>query len=160
METAYMWERDLPYKQFLPYYIYAKNIGYERGWVEAGAIYEKYANMLIRKYPGRYFSRYIIPSFLSNFKCHPISEESTVFKNEPIYRDYFGIQEETFTYNHHFFYDLTPVRKIANYFYWTILGLEQLTISIGQYWDYAPAIFASLNYANEYLAKPNEQQPV
>ena len=123
METAYMWERDLPYKQFLSYYIYAKNIGYERGWVEAGAIYEKYANMLIRKYPGRYFSRYIIPSFLSNFKCHPISEESTVFKNEPIYRDYFGIQEETFTYNHHFFYNLTPARKIVNYVYWIILGL-------------------------------------
>lgn len=130
MTTDYMWNNILPYKQFLFYYGQTRQIGYTQSWVETGEMYGRYARALIAHYPARYVSRFVIPSLLSNFTCGAMHEEKIVFRNEPIYRDYFGIDVETFQYERRIFQALYPVRKVMNWVYWIALGVSAVYFCI------------------------------
>lgn len=122
MTTDYMWNNRLPYKQFMFYYNHTRQIPYQQGWVEVGEMYGRYARALIAHYPVRYVARFVIPSLAGNFPCGYMHEENIVFKNEPIYRDYFGIDVETFKHERRIFERLYPVRQAMNWIYWIALG--------------------------------------
>lgn len=116
--TFYMWDRELPPKQLLFAYMQATGRNYGRSWVEVGKLFGEYAGALIRREPGRYITNFVWPSLLSTLRCHDMSEEGTLFKNEPFWRSYFGIEVDEFQYDRHFFRSLLPVRKVLNVVWW------------------------------------------
>lgn len=121
MSTHNMWGNDMPYKQYMFYNNRLNGYPYANGWVVAGKLYGEYAAQMIKRYPGKYFTRFIIPSFVSNFKCWDFSEERGEFRNEPLYHEYFGIEADSYKHRR-IFSALMPVRKAMNWIYWLMLG--------------------------------------
>ncbi len=123
MRTDYMWSNNLPYKQFLFYYMQSTGKDYQRAWVETGRMYGEYGRALVARYPGRYFVRFVAPSLLSAFRCGDMYEEKGEFRNEPLYKDYFGIQEASYRHENRVFTAIYPLRKLLNVLFWAALGV-------------------------------------
>lgn len=121
LSTSYMWDNNLPYKQFLYSCLNAnENSGYQNCWVLCGQLYGKYARKLILKFPFKYISRFVIPSFVSYFKFNPIEGHGLAFKNEDIYRIYYNVYDD-FEYPDFDIYACTnPVRKVTDILYWIL----------------------------------------
>ena len=122
MTTKYMWDNELPYKQFLLWQCYNTGMDYPSGWVRCGKLYGEYARELIGRYPGRYLTRFMLPSLAGNFSCGQIIEEKIEFRNEPLYESW-GITAESYTHRNSFFTDIYPVRKFFNVLFWVGLWL-------------------------------------
>ena len=123
MTTDYMWSNELPYKQFLFYYMQSTGMPYPQAWASVGKLYGDYAGSLIGRYPGRYLTRYLLPSAGSLFRCGRMIEEGMEFKGEPLYREYFSITQQTYRHSHTFFTDIYPVRAAFNVVWWLALGV-------------------------------------
>lgn len=122
MSTDYMWSNDLPYKQFLLYYSDATGMPYPQAWAAVGKMYGTYAGELIREYPGRYFTQFLLPSLGSMFRCGEMIEERLEFRGEPLYREFFGITQQSYKHKNHLFAAIYPIRQAINYIYWLGLG--------------------------------------
>ncbi len=130
LATDYMWDQDSPYKIFLLYYLQANRCPYTDGWVRTGKIYGDYASQLIRKQPLRYFTRFVLPSFASMLQPQRIYEEGRVFRNEPLYAEYYGLEAETYENRHTFFRSIYPIHRVLNVVYWVALAAALLFFCI------------------------------
>lgn len=165
LTTKYMWDNDKPYKIYMMHYMQSARIPYSDAWVRTGKLYGDYAGKLISQYPGRYFTRFIWPSFKSNFVCRSMYEEEIVFNNEPLYRDFFGITVDNYEHKNHLFASVMPVRKVMNWLYWIGLGLAAIlflaTISRSRMrdpeWQCAALmfLFLILYFGASVVASPN-----
>ena len=121
MKTGYMWKKELPMKQFLAYYITETKHNYEPSWAYVGSLYGEYAKELIKQEPWRYFKEFIIPSFLSTFKFHEITEEQYPFRLDKHAGPYYKLDSQEHIHKHRFFERLNPARKVFNAVYWILL---------------------------------------
>lgn len=121
--TSYMWNNDLPYKQFLFLYMQYTRQSYPQAWVTCGDLYGKYALELIKIYPGKFFSRFLLPSFTSTFKFFDITEYSNPFVNDPVYNNYYRLSLDKYQHTCSLFGHLNTPRKIIHYFYWILLSV-------------------------------------
>ncbi len=113
-------------KQFLFYYITKTKHNYEPSWAYIGSLYGKYAKELIKQEPWKYFKKFVIPSFLSTFKFHEITEEQTPFRLDKYSGPYYKLNSQEHIHKHRFFEQLNPVRKIFNAIYWTALTVAMV----------------------------------
>lgn len=123
--TLYMWDRNLPYKQFLLYYMQQTKQSYPVGWIYISLIYSDYAKTLIYNYPGTYLTKFIFPSFISTFKFNKFTEFSP-FANEPMLQSYYNLNFEKYEHNTAPFAAINTLRHILHYFYWIILIISTL----------------------------------
>lgn len=126
MNTSYMWNKELPYKQFLFIYIQYTKTDYGTAWVACGDLFARYAGALIKQYPGKYFKRFILPSFFSTFKSFDITEDKAPFVNDPVYSAYYQLEIDKYEHTSQLFHMLNFPRQILNYFYWISLLLAIL----------------------------------
>lgn len=126
MTTNYMWSKELPQKQFLSLYLQYSKQYYQPGWVYVGSLYQEYAKMLILQRPWEYFGKFILPSFWSTFKFHPIIEEATPLKLDQYAAEYYHMTTQPYTQEHRVFTSLNSVRKGVNYVYWIFLFIVTL----------------------------------
>ncbi|MDH6312027.1 hypothetical protein M2137_000790 [Parabacteroides sp. PFB2-10] len=124
LTTDLMWNNDSPLKIFNAYYMHINTINYGMAWVQVGDVYSDYAKKIIFKYPFSFLHKFVIPSFLSFFQFKEIVEEHIEFKNEEMYREYYGIQMDTFVHTPDYFTRFNPVRHIFNYIYWILFTLS------------------------------------
>lgn len=130
LSTACMWDKDLPYKYFMFQYMQATGQPYVPAWVQTGVVYGEYAARLIREYPGRYFSRFVLPSAGSMFAPQDIVEEKIAFVNEPMYRDYYGVTAERYEHAPRLFASLNPLRRVLNAVYWGMLVVSLVAFAV------------------------------
>lgn len=124
MGTGYMWNNQLPLKQFLRYYITSTKNKYEASWAYVGSLYGEYAKALIREMPWAYCSKFILPSFLSTFQYRPIVEEEHPFGLDKYAAPYYKSDLQQHAHRYRFFRRLDPVRRVFNAVYWvTLAGL-------------------------------------
>lgn len=121
--TSYMWNKELPYKQFLFSYMQYTNQNYALTWVACGQLFGQYAQILIKEKPGKFFTNYILPSFASTFKTWDINEYKAPFINDPAIADYYHLNFDKYEHTHPLFSTLNAPRKVINYFYWLFLGV-------------------------------------
>ena len=121
LSTSLMWYNDYPYKQFMFMYMQQTGKPYINAWVETGRIYSGYGLSLIKRYPGKFVSRFVLPSLAGNFKFKPINEDGNDFVNEDMYRTYYGVEQERMAHSCRIFSGLNPVRKVINPVYWLAL---------------------------------------
>lgn len=136
MTTDYMWNKDLPYKQFLFHYAINTKQNYSVSWAKTGELYGRYAKELILHSPFKFFTDYIIPSFLSNFNYRDIADTHNTFVNEKMYQKYYHVTIDRYEHTNPLFNNLNPIRKILHYIYWG-------------------AFLISLGYFIYHIRKPN-----
>ena len=118
--TNYMWNKELPYKQFMFYYMDQTRQNYSLSWILCGDLYGQYAKALIAHYPWQFTRDFLLPSFLSNFNYYDINEYKAPFKNEPLWKDYYQLTIDQYAHTNTLFAQLNPLRHVMHYIYWTI----------------------------------------
>lgn len=121
MSTNYMWNNDLPYKIYNRYLLDHSSRDYQTQWAASGKLFGEYSKVLIKEYPFRYASKYVLPSIVSNFKFKAFEENSIDFENEPMYQQYYGLTEDKYTQSCKFFEIIEPIRKILQICLWIIM---------------------------------------
>lgn len=121
LTTDFMWNSELPFKQFTFYYGNTFEKPYTLSWVETGELYSSYASKMILTYPFYFFSHYYVSSFLSFFDFQPITEEKIEFVNEKMYQEYYGVQADKYIHSNSLFTNINPLRHVLHYIYWISL---------------------------------------
>lgn len=121
LSTKYMWDNALPYKLYNHYLLQYSSRDYQTQWAASGKLFGEYSKILIKEYPFKYVSKYVIPSLVSNFKFTAFEENSIDFVNEPMYRQYYGLTAEKYTHDCKLFERIEPVRKVLQICLWIIL---------------------------------------
>lgn len=124
LNTSYMWDKTLPYKQFLFACMQHAGSNYGTTWTVCGELFAQYAGILIKHYPGAYFGRFILPSFASTFKPFDIHEEANPFAPDPQFSDYYEQIPDRYEFKFRLFRSLNAPRKIIHSLYWILLSLS------------------------------------
>lgn len=122
LSTSQMWTKTLPPRQFTAVMMEnSKGASYSQAWIYSGVMFQKYATELIKNDFSGYLTKYILPSALSIFKPQSIGEQSNVFKNEPMYANYYGVNFEQYTHQNQGLWSFfNTIRWWLNPIYWVL----------------------------------------
>lgn len=88
--ALFMWDNNLPLKKCMFYVGNNKYNTYKRAWVNMGPVYNRYGQMLIKRFPMAYLQHYYLPNAYSIINCdplffrhHPAIEFNPVWFNSP-----------------------------------------------------------------------------
>lgn len=126
--TFYMWSNELPYKIYNSCLQYYSQSSYPHQWAATGKLYGEYSKILIKNYPWKYFTNFIVPSFFSNFKFKKFEEDDTELVNEEMYRKNYGLSQEQYVQKCQFFNRIEPVWRIMHFFFWGIFLLSVIAL--------------------------------
>jgi hypothetical protein len=119
LNAGQMWDKNLPPKQYMYQLMEQQEVTvYITGWIRAGIIFQSYATQLVKKYPWKYFTHYLVPSFFSMFKYWDI-ETPQVFHSSNTDK-YHNIQEKDYTKVNVIFPAINAARKVSHYIYWVL----------------------------------------
>ncbi|MBI3512407.1 MAG: hypothetical protein HY064_17235 [Bacteroidetes bacterium] len=115
--TDFMWNNSGPGKYYFNLMRFINRNStemYTKTWVHTGCVYDKYAAVLIRKYPGKYFRYFILPNAKRLFVPHNDITPFNIAAVPAVCKKWFGIKYDHFYVNCDFF---LPLEKSGYYIY-------------------------------------------
>ncbi len=120
LTTNQMWSKMLPPKQYLFFQMQEMQMPYSLAWAKVGVTFERYAKQIIKMYPWRYFTHYIIPSTISTFNYYGIDDWKNTFKSEKFVEEYFHISPTQLEHKEGIFPAMNMLRYLTHYLFWAV----------------------------------------
>lgn len=94
--AGFLWDKNLPLKQYLFYTMQQNHSDYLKTWVKVGDDFSKYGNYLITHYPFSYLRHYFLPNLWCSF--YPPTEGYANYNFREIFKEeiaYYHLAENT-----------------------------------------------------------------
>jgi len=127
-DTDFMWDKQFPGKALLGYNIQKMRIPYNYAWIYTGMQWNDYGSYLRKKYPGAFFSHFIIPNMGGVFEVFPYGEEKQYVPDNTS-KEYFEIGTDKYVYRSDIFNNLY-IYRVVLYYAMLILFIAVLVMGI------------------------------